>query len=252
MSNNQSQEIPMRDVPVCLWEMTRREFREGVDDGRIVGAIVPTGSTEQHNEHLEMVHDTASAIHVSRRVAENLRLQVVVTTPLAIGVSEHWMNHKGTLTTRPDIFVELLHDVCDSMVRAGISRILIVNGHAGNTRPVRDRLEELRGRLGVDLDFCSYWEAYTEADVARNMESGVCPGHASEFETSFAEAAFPSHVHWEGVDYDGATLHFPSAEQAEQDRKFHGEAKLANGDKGRAMIDIAVNWVTEKMQGMIG
>ena len=41
----------MREVPVSLWEMTRREFREGVDRGDIVGAIVPAGSTEQHNEH---------------------------------------------------------------------------------------------------------------------------------------------------------------------------------------------------------
>lgn len=34
----------MREVPVFLWEMTRREFLEGVDRGN-------AGSTEQHNEH---------------------------------------------------------------------------------------------------------------------------------------------------------------------------------------------------------
>ena len=242
----------MNDVPVLLYKMTRRQFREGVDEGRIVGAIVPTGSTEQHNEHLEMVHDTASAVHVAERVAERLRPRVVVTTPLAIGISEHWMDHKGTLTTRPDIFVELLHDVCDSLRRGGIRNILIVNGHAGNTRPVRDRLDDLRRRLsGVNLDFCPYWEAYSKEDVAKTMASGNCPGHASEFETSFALAAFPSHVHWEGVDYDRAKLTISDPEQVKRDRMFHEEAKLATAEKGREMIDIAVSWVADKMRGMI-
>ena len=241
----------MNDIPVLLWKMTRRQFREGVDEGRIVGALVPVGSTEQHNEHLEMVHDTASAVHVARLVAEKLSPRVVVTTPLAIGISEHWMDHRGTLTTRPEIFVELLHDVCDSLKRGGIRNILIVNGHAGNTRPVRDRLEDLRRRLGVNLDFCPYWEAYSKEDVAKYTASGNCPGHASEFETSFALAAFPSHVHWEGVDYNRAKLTISNPEQVQKDRDFHEEAKLATAETGQAMIDIAVTWVAEKMRGMI-
>ena len=83
---------------VLLWENQRRYIREAIDAGELKGAIVPTGSTEQHNEHLAMIHDTASASHVSELAAEKLRPQVIVTTPLAIGVSEHWMDHKGTLT----------------------------------------------------------------------------------------------------------------------------------------------------------
>lgn len=238
--------------PVILGEMTRRQFREGIDDGLIKGVIIPTGSTEQHNEHLAMIHDTASAVYVAKKAAENLYPHVVVTTPLAIGVSEHWMDHKGTLTTRPEIFTELLYDIADSMKRHGVRHILAVNGHAGNARPVRDRLEALQSKLGVDFQFCSYWEAYTPNIVKTYMESGNCPGHASEFETSFALAAFPENVHWEGVDYDAAKLTIRLPERAEQDRAFHHEAKLATAEKGQAMIDAAVDWVTEKMREMIG
>ena len=150
-----------QDRPVQLWKMTRRQFREGIYDGNLKGAIIPTGSTEQHNEHLEMSHDTASAVHVSERAAQALYPEVVVTTPLAIGVSEHWMDHNGTLTTRPEIFTELLYDVADSMKRGGINHILAVNGHAGNAGPVNAALEDIRSRLGVNFSFCSYWEAYT-------------------------------------------------------------------------------------------
>jgi creatinine amidohydrolase/Fe(II)-dependent formamide hydrolase-like protein len=76
------------------------------------------------------------------------------------------MNHKGTLTTRPEIFTELLFDVCDSLRRAGIPRLLALNGHAGNIRPVRERLDDLRARLrgrpGDDYDRARLTFATTE------------------------------------------------------------------------------------------
>lgn len=239
------------DRPVQLWKMTRRQFREGSYDGSIKGVIIPTGSTEQHNEHLEMYHDTASAVHVAEQTALRLYPNVVVTTPIGIGISEHWMDHRGTLTTRPEIFTELVYDVADSMKRAGVKHILVVNGHAGNAGPIRNRLDELQSRLGIDFQFCSYWEAYTKEIVEKYMESGNCPAHASEFETSFAYAAFPNHVHWSGVDYDAAKLTISLPERARSDREYHHEAKLASAVKGQAMIDLAVDWVVNKMQGMM-
>jgi creatinine amidohydrolase len=243
----------MESPNVFLWEMTRRQAREGIDDGKIRAAIVPLGSTEQHNEHLHMIHDTASAVLVAERAARAFWPAVVVSTPLAIGVSEHWMDHKGTLTTRPEIFTELLFDVCDSLRRAGITRLLALNGHAGNIAPVRERLEALRARLGpgVDLRFHSYWEAYTPELVAAQMESGNCPGHASEFETSFALAAFPQRVRWEGVDYDRARLTISLPERATQDRALHEEAKLATAAKGQVMIDAAVAWTVDRLRELL-
>ena len=237
---------------VLLWENQRRYIREAIDAGTLTGAIIPTGSTEQHNEHLAMIHDTASAVHVSKLAAQKLYPQVIVSTPLAIGVSEHWMDHKGTLTLRAEVFGEVLYDVADSLRRHGIENMLIVNGHAGNIGPVHERLDSFRERLGINLDFCSYWEAYTPELVQEQMESGRCPGHAAEFETAFGLAAFPQNIDWEGVDYEGAKLTISDPRQAEQDRIFHQDAKLATAEKGRVMIDIAVDWVAEKIRGMIG
>ena len=45
---------------VRLWKLTRRHVRQRLEQGLIKGAILPTGSTEQHNEHLAMEHDTAA------------------------------------------------------------------------------------------------------------------------------------------------------------------------------------------------
>jgi creatinine amidohydrolase/Fe(II)-dependent formamide hydrolase-like protein len=83
------------------------------------------------------------------------------------------------------------------------------------------------------------------------MTSGNCPGHASEFETSFALAAFPERVEWAGVDYDRARLTFATPEHARADRTLFEEAKLATAAKGAAMIDAAVTWTIERLQELL-
>lgn len=236
---------------VLLSENQRRFVREALDAKTLKAAIVPTGSTEQHNEHLAMVHDTASALHVSRLAAENLFPQVIVTPPLSVGISEHWMDHKGTLTLRPEVFNQVLYDVCDSLRRHGLENILVVNGHAGNAGPVNQQMDEFRQKLGINLAFHSYWEAFTPELIQDQMESGVCPGHAAEFETAFALAAFPENVDWDGVDYDRAKLTISDSNRAISDREYHQQAKLANAEKGQVMIDAAVDWITEKLKAMI-
>ncbi|MFN0168762.1 MAG: hypothetical protein ACKV22_20240 [Bryobacteraceae bacterium] len=50
---------------VRLWENTRKEFRESLEGGVLQLVIIPTGSTEQHNEHLAMINDTASVTLVA-------------------------------------------------------------------------------------------------------------------------------------------------------------------------------------------
>ena len=54
---------------------------------------------EQHLEHLAMEHDWRSVCHVAVGVAEKLRPRVVVAEGLMAGVSEHHMNHPGTLSS---------------------------------------------------------------------------------------------------------------------------------------------------------
>lgn len=235
----------MELISVMLYENPRRIIRRALAAGTLKAAIIPTGSTEQHNEHLAMSHDTDSAVAVARAAAEKLRPAVVVTTPLAIGVSEHWMDHKGTLTLTPQTFCQVLFEVCDSLRRHGFRRVTIVNGHAGNHRPVAERLPDFREKLGIQLDFCSYWQAYSRDLVDQHMVSKECPAHAAEFETSFALAAFPQNVHWPEESYPAGELAISDPRRSQDDQKYHRDARLATAEKGRAMIDVAVDWVAE-------
>ena len=242
----------MADIKsVLLWENQRRYVRDALATGTLKAALVPTGSTEQHNEHLALSQDTDSALHVSRLAARALFPAVIVATPVAVGISEHWMRHKGTLSLRPEVFADVVFDVCNSLARHGVPNILIVNGHGGNVDTLKGRLADFRSRIDARLDFCSYWDVYGPGSVARYLESGKCPGHASEFETAFALSAFPENIDWEGVDERGAFHDALNEDWVDAERDSHRDAKLATAGKGEAMIRIAVDGIKAKLEGMM-
>jgi creatinine amidohydrolase len=239
---------------VLLWESTRKEFREALEGGRLKAMIVPTGSTEQHNEHLAMINDTASVTLVAQQAALQLYPQVMVATPVSIGISPHWMDRKGTLSLKKETFLAVVYDICESLQVHGVQKILVLNGHGGNVQPLKQNVPEFAKKLGIHIEAHSYWEAYTPEIVKRYMVSGKAPGHAAEFETSFAMAAFPERIHWEDVDYEKIKphLHIKDPKSAIQEEEFAKEAKLATTAKGEAMINIAVKWTAERLRGIIG
>src|SRR5258708_35950972 len=189
----------MSEPEVLLRKLTRREFRQRMQSAELKACIIPVAAIEQHLEHLAMEHDWRSVCHVAVAVAERLRPHVLVAEGLMAGVSEHHMRHPGTLSLRPGTFLAVLADLIDSVVRAGFKNVMVLNGHGGNTAPVDGSWKQLLLLNQVNLHFLSYWDVLTEADARELLKSGQqlpndLPGHAKEFETAFALAAFPENV----------------------------------------------------------
>jgi len=221
----------MSDERVFIGDLTRKEFRERMNAGTIKAAIVPTAATEQHNEHLHMIHDTLHASYMAEHAAKRLNPKVVVATPVSIGVSEHWMEHIGTLTVRPEIFCEYVFDVCHSLVRAGVTNILILNGHGGNVKPMMRRIDEYKDKLDINLRFQSYWDVYDPEFVQEHMEKGHLPGHADEYETSTMLYLDPDKVQIDAIDNESAAL--------------------GKREKGEAMIEPAISGIVSLIEDMI-
>ncbi len=184
---------------IRLGRLTRREFRERLRAGELKACILPLAAIEQHLEHMAMEHDWRSVQHVALAVAERLRPQVLVAEGLLAGISEHHMRHPGTLSLRPGTFLAVLSDLLESLVRAGFQNILVLNGHGGNTAPIRGTWEQFQRLNQVNLHFLSYWDVLTETDAQELLRSGHrlpedLPGHAQEFETAIGLAAFPENV----------------------------------------------------------
>ncbi len=194
----------MNESDVLLGKTTRREFRERIRAGQLKCCLIPVAAVEQHLEHLAMEHDWRSVSHIAIAVAQKLHPHVIVAQGLMAGVSEHHMRHPGTLSLRPGTFLAVLADLVDSMVRAGFRHILVLNGHGGNVQVCRSAWDQFLRQFQVNLHFLSYWDVLTEVDAKQLLASGSrlpedLPGHAQEFETSFALAAFPENVRQQAV-----------------------------------------------------
>ncbi|MFC1508490.1 creatininase family protein [Candidatus Omnitrophota bacterium] len=249
---------------VLLYECTRKEIRERIASGKLKAAIIPTGSTEQHNEHLALAMDTSAALVISQLTAMELYPKVIVTTPVPFGICPYWMNRQGTLSVREETFTGLVYDICCSMKTHGIEAILVVNGHGGNIRTLNNIIPGFSTELGIPIETCSYWDSVSRDQRKEFTESGVVPGHADEFETSFALAAFPERVRrttYEGMepykwdvkkeDLDRIGFYTPGWDNLEWDKKSFELSKLATPEKGEKFIAHAVGWVADKVSGMI-
>ncbi len=260
---------PIRPQKVLLWENTRKEVREALAKGDLKAAIIPTGSTEQHNEHLALICDIACATMVAQQAALRLYPQVTVSTPCPVGYSPYHMARKGTLTVRKETFRAYVFDVIKSLRAHGIRTMLVVNGHGGNHRLLQDALPEWRKDLGITLDAVSYWNGYTDEDFERHQDSGAGVSHAAEFETSLLLAAFPDRVRpFTLGKYDQADLKYESeadlspgvreflkpfkiAGENGRDRTRQEQALLATAEKGEALIGIATRFVAGRIEAMM-
>lgn len=219
---------------VLLHKHTRREFRERMQSGELRACIIPVAATEQHLEHLAMEHDWRSCTLVARAVAARLNPNVLVAESMNIGISEHHMRHIGTLSAMPGSWLGVLFDTIRSMQHAGFENILVLNGHGGNVAPCEGIWAQFLQRLEINLHFRCYWEFLDSAVSEAQLKTGRMPGHAQEFETAFALAAFPENVRVDAMN--------------QQEDK---EPLAATAAAGQAMIDSIVDNLAGFVRGMM-
>ena len=221
-------------------KFTRREFRQAREAGNFGTAIVATGSIEQHLEHLAMVQDIASSTRIAELVAGKLHPDVVLAVPVNVGIAEHPMHSVGTLTVKPQTWLAVVYDTVETLVRHGIKRVLILNGHGGNRRPIYGIINQWEKYFArehgdeVDVRFHNYWDVLSH-EVVNNIQSGPgFPSHAKEFETSIALHLFPENVRCEDIPY---------SEDA--------GASSATAEKGAKLTEAIVDGVVDIVTGMI-
>ena len=119
------------------WRRLRADqLRECAKQDAIV--ILPVGSLEQHGPHLPVEIDSLLGEAVALRTARlaSATDNLIVLPMLWTGISEHHMSLGGTITLDFETFFGLIRCVCESVVRHGFRRIVLLNAHGGNQFPV--------------------------------------------------------------------------------------------------------------------
>jgi creatinine amidohydrolase len=140
-------------------------------------AILPVGSTEQHGPHNPLGTDHLIAARMAFEVGERTGVPVLPVVP--VGVSAHHRQFPGTLWVPPGVFRGYIKGIALAAASHGVRKVLVVNGHGGNTTSLMEVTGELREEHGV---FTAVASAFPPMD-----------GHAGEGETS-ANLYFHGHL----------------------------------------------------------
>ena len=139
--------------------------------------MLVTGSTEQH-AYLSLLTDIKIPLALADAASQDTG--VLVAPPLNFGVAPYFLAYPGTLSLRATTLCSALEDIVRSAYGHGFKRILVVNGHGGNS-PARSYLQEINNTLSdLKLNWYDWWLSASVEAVA--MKHGLKPSHANWLE----------------------------------------------------------------------
>jgi creatinine amidohydrolase len=166
-----------------LQEMTWPEVRRLDRDRTVV--VAPMASCEQHSHHLPTFTDSILVGGVAEGVEESLPDTILLLPVQWLGASDHHQPFGATITATVDHHVDIVVDIAQSVLVDGFRRLLILNGHGGNTDTIRMALRRLQpiypDRI---LSGASYWDLCAKEWESLARGPRLSMGHACEFETA--------------------------------------------------------------------
>ena len=242
-----------------LFDMSWPEVKDALKTVR--AAIIPTGSAEQHGPNGTFEVDTARAREFSIRLGKRLYPKVIVTPPIQFGVSGHHIRFPGTLTLRPDTFVQVCMDIAWSLYQHGIRKLVFVNGHGGNRPSLSTVVSRIKYELGADAAWVSP-TAVVQDVIKRNVTSPIT-GHACESEMSQCLYLWPQSVKTNALEKGDIYPHifeswgkFPIEHGRYWDEISRngalGDATKSSYELGKEAIETALDRLAEYLTGFIG
>ena len=135
------------------------------------------GACEQH-AYLSLLTDIK--IPLALADSASTRTGVLVAPPLNFGFSHYFLDYPGTLSLRVPTLIAAVEDIVRSAYRSGFRRLLILNGHGGNT-PVNDHLNDVINDLpGTQIRWYQWWDSHSVEAVA--VKHNLRPAHANWLE----------------------------------------------------------------------
>jgi creatinine amidohydrolase len=212
-------------------------------------AVLPTAAVEPHNRHLPYGQDMLHATHVAREACRRAWAEcpkVVCLPPLPFGVDCNLLDFPLAIHVSQRTLDTVIGDVAASLVKHGIRKLVLVNGHGGNS--FAPLLRQLQHDLPIHVFLCNWWTVGSD-HYQRIFEKP--DDHAGEMETSVALALHPELVEAEHAGSgEAAPFRFEALRKGwvQTSRRFArlndhcavGDPKAATAEKGRRYLELVI------------
>jgi creatinine amidohydrolase len=246
-------------------DYTARDFAALPRDRLI--AVLPVGAVEQHGPHLPLRVDQAilDGILAATLPLMPADLPALILPTLPVGKSDEHSAYPGTLTLSATTLMAMWSDIGDSVARAGVRKLVILNSHGGQIAPMDIVARDLRIRHGM-LVVAANWFAMGLPEGLFTPDETRFGIHAGDMETSVMRALHPDLVQmnhardFQPLVADLGTKHLgltPAGKLAWMAQDMHpagacGNAAIATAKKGQAVIDHAARQIVTLLHEVDG
>jgi len=257
----------MSDQPATgdgiLSEMTIDEVKR-FDPETVVFGL---GSTEPHGPHLPYGTDVTQTEAVCRRAvtrANERDARALMYPTLPIGNNVNFKEYPFACRIGVRTLMDVVLDVIEAVEAEGIQKVVLVNGHGGNTATLKATLREHAGRNapggGAFVCLASTFQSVPD-DITDRIEHPS--DHAGEEETSRMLHLRPDLVR--ESEFDAFPRQEPIIERLNSDGAYFvppwhgympesagGETAESSAEKGELLIDGAADWIAELLVELQG
>jgi len=144
-------------------------------------AVLPWGACEAHNYHLPYGTDNIQVENIAHEAAKlsyEKGARIIILPVIPFGVNTGQADIKLDMNLYPSTQASILNDICETLDRHKISKLLILNGHGGNN--FKSIIRETGSRYPeMFISLCNWFQALDKSKYFEHTG-----GHADEMETS--------------------------------------------------------------------
>ena len=245
------------------FDLTSRDFQR-LDPERTV-VVLPIAATEQHGPHLSVGTDSIIAQGMCDTVMKKLpaHLDVLFLPVQTVGKSNEHLRDPGTITLTAQTLISAWTEIGESVARAGLRKLVMVNSHGGNVEVQGIVARELRMRCQMLVAQTAWRRLGVPSGLFSDTENnfGI---HGGDFETSVMLHFAPTRVNMaEAQDFVPKSIGyaqefkqlrvtgFTSMAWIAEDNHpegVAGEAHLATADKGRQAVEFQTDRFIELLE----
>ena len=242
-----------------LEDLTFVEFRERLKEDPVI--LVPLGSQEEQGASAPM-GDFMLTKELARRVAARTGAIAAPTVPF--GYADYFRPVPGGVQLTADTFKSLLRDILDNFLGHGLTKLLVFNGHTGNSPLIDQVVRTVKRDTGVVIPWINIWRIIPDSvwRAAHGDKAALARGHGADPVSSAYLHLFPGlyrsdlaasaarggeliglrTANLQGLVFEGLEVNAPvDITDHSANGIVSGDARLATAEAGKLFSDYIVD-----------